>query len=49
MPASTIVVLAAVVSAFVAFGATLAWAERQTSNLDLSTAKIPDQPKRRSF
>jgi hypothetical protein len=49
MPASTILMLAAVVSAFVAFGATLAWAERQTRNLNFAAAKIPDQPKRRSF
>ena len=49
MPASTILMLAAVISAFVAFGATLAWAQRQTRNLNLATAKIPDQSKRRSF
>jgi hypothetical protein len=49
MPASTIVVLVAVVGTFVVFGATLAWAQRQTHNLNLATARIPDQAKQRSY
>jgi hypothetical protein len=33
MPTETAIIVAAIVTAFVIFGAVLAWAERQTHNL----------------
>jgi hypothetical protein len=33
MPTETVIILSAIIAAFVVFGGVLAWAERQTRNL----------------
>ena len=51
MPASTMVVLAAIVAVFALFAAVLAWAQVQTRELATRpvSAKPVSKPKRRSF
>jgi hypothetical protein len=48
MPVSTIIVLAAVVTAFAAFAATLAWAQLQTRHIT-GPAEAASRPKKRPF